>query len=177
MTTSANYQIRTVAAVLLTTAVLGCGDAVEQSLTHNSSEVHSATAAKYVLTSEPAGAVGVIKARAAAKDDQAVVVVGCTGAGEGAWIEGRSAFVLVDSSAALACADEGCEEGCTCHAEELADASTMVKFLDDQGRVLPVDSRQLLGLEEQQTVVVQGRAKRDSDGNLTVMANGIYVRR
>jgi hypothetical protein len=39
-----------------------------------------------------------------------------------------------------------------------------------------VDARELLGVKELQTVVVKGKAKRDEQGNLTVLASGVYPR-
>jgi hypothetical protein len=51
-----------------------------------------------------------------------------------------------------------------------------IKFVDAQGKSLPHGARQLFGLKELQTVVVRGRAKRDEAGNLTVLADGLFVR-
>lgn len=53
----------------------------------------------------------------------------------------------------------------------------MVKFLGGDGKVLTVDSRTLLGVKEQQTLVVKGVANRDNSGNVTIAAEKIYVRR
>ena len=54
----------------------------------------------------------------------------------------------------------------------------MIKFLDEQERTLPVDARKIAGISdlEGQVVVVRGVAKRDEQGNLTVLANQIHVR-
>ncbi len=51
-----------------------------------------------------------------------------------------------------------------------------VKIADEQGKALPVGARELLGVKELDTVVVRGRAKRDEQGNLTVLAEGIFRR-
>lgn len=56
-------------------------------------------------------------------------------------------------------------------------ASTMVKFLGQDGKVLPVDARKLLGVKEQETVVILGVANRDKTGNVSIAAEGIFVRR
>lgn len=58
----------------------------------------------------------------------------------------------------------------------MARALAMIKFVDEQDQTRKVDLRRLLGLQELQTVVVQGQAKRDADGNLTVLARGLYIR-
>ena len=39
------------------------------------------------------------------------------------------------------------------------------------------DARELLKVKELSTVVIKGKAKRDADGNLTVLANGVYVKK
>ena len=51
-----------------------------------------------------------------------------------------------------------------------------MKFVDEQGKTLPYDPREARGIKELQTVVVRGRAKRDDQGNLTVVAAGIHRR-
>ena len=61
--------------------------------------------------------------------------------------------------------------------KEMLAASTMVKFLGEDGKVLPVDARELLGVPEESTVVVRGLASRDAAGTLTVAADGVFVRR
>jgi hypothetical protein len=58
----------------------------------------------------------------------------------------------------------------------MARALAMIKFVDEQGKTLSQDPRQLLGIKELQTVVVRGRAKRDEKGNLTVQATKLFVR-
>jgi hypothetical protein len=52
----------------------------------------------------------------------------------------------------------------------------MVQVVDSSGKPLAGDARQLLGLKELQTVVVHGKAQRDEAGNLTVLAEGVFVR-
>ncbi|MEX2026251.1 MAG: hypothetical protein WEH44_03105, partial [Pirellulaceae bacterium] len=61
--------------------------------------------------------------------------------------------------------------------QEMLAASTMVKFLGDDGKVLPVDARELLGVEEESTLVVRGIASRDTTGHLSITAEGVFVRR
>jgi hypothetical protein len=167
----------TVAAVVLAAGLLSAGCGTNSTDAAASSESGaSINGRKYLLSDEPEGAVGVIRARQMASDNDEVVVVGRIGGGVAPWIEGRAAFVLVDPLSGIT-ADEACNEECNCHADELADATTLVKVTDTQGKVLAVDARQLLGLKELEMVVVKGRAKRDGAGNLSVLASGIYIRR
>ena len=53
----------------------------------------------------------------------------------------------------------------------------LVKFVDDAGKTLAQDPRSLLGLKELNTVVVQGRIRRDSDNGLFVVASGIFIKK
>jgi hypothetical protein len=134
---------------------------------------------KYLLAGEPAGAKGVIAVRREARDGDAVAVVGHIGGDAKPWVEGRAAFWVVDPSIKPCPADEGCPtpwDCCCTPREELVQAMATVKVVDAQGRTVPVDARKLLGLKESQTVVVRGKALRDDHGNLTVLADGLFVR-
>ena len=140
----------------------------------------SAAGAKYVLASEPAGAKPVKAVRSDAKDGDPVVIVGHIGGDKKPWVEGRASFWIVDPSIKPCPPDEGCPTpwDCCCEPKEtLRQAMATIKFVDEQGQTVAVDARELLGLKESQTVVVQGKAKRDEQGNLTVLAEGLYVRR
>lgn len=131
----------------------------------------------YILKAEPAEPVGVLQARETAKDGEPLVLIGRVGGGQKPWIDGRAAFLLVDDGVAPSSDEAHCEEGCAECAAALADATTLVKFVDAQGKVQPTDARELLGIENFQTVVVRGLAARDKAGNLSVIADGIYIRR
>ena len=50
-------------------------------------------------------------------------------------------------------------------------------FVDDAGKTLVQDARSFLGLKELDTVVVQGRIRRESDNALFVAASGIFVKK
>ena len=135
----------------------------------------------YRLPAEPAGAKGVIDVRKDAKDGDDVVIVGRVGGSQKPFVEGRAAFTIVDPSL-VPCNEK---EGDTCATpwdfccdtkEDLARATVMVRFVDAQGKTLAHDAKALLGVEPLQTVVVKGKAKRDSEGNLTIVATSVYVR-
>ena len=156
--------------VSLALAATGCGRAV--------SAAKPAVDAKYLLTNEPTNAVEVLDIKDQAKDGDAVVVVGRLGGGVKPWIDGRAAFLLVDTRILPACKEgEKCDENCPGCAEAMLQASTMVKFLGTDGKVLPVDARDLLGVKEQETVVIQGTASRDKAGNVSIAGEKIFVRR
>jgi hypothetical protein len=135
---------------------------------------------EYLLDSEPPKAADVIAARSDAQDDEEVVVVGRIGGSENPWIDGRAAFSIVDPSL-KACSDiEG--DGCPtpwdycCETDKLPGATALVKVVDGQGKLVASDARELLGIKELQTVVVRGKAQRDELGNLTILADGVYVK-
>jgi hypothetical protein len=167
-----NHSIQLILATAITVVMAtGCGksptDATAAGVTRN---VH--------LSQEPAGAVEVLDARDEAKDGEPIVLVGRLGGGLKPWIDGRAAFLLVDTRILPSCADpEHCEAGCPDCSKEMLAASAMVKFLGDDGKVLAVDARELLGVKDESTVVVRGIASRDATGNLSIAADGVFVRR
>jgi hypothetical protein len=135
--------------------------------------------AMYLLSEAPAGVKGVIDARKDAKDGDEVVVKGRIGGNKNPWIEGRAGFWIVDSSF-KPCnerEDDACDtpwDYCCDSREDLLRGMATVKVLDRQGRTVEVDARKLLGVKELQTVIVRGKAKRDQEGNLTILASGVY---
>jgi hypothetical protein len=157
----------------------GCGtspDATPQLL----STPVSVDASQYKLAEEPDGAVGVIAARESAEDGAPLVLVGRIGGCAKPWVEGRAAFTLLDASMSVVTEGEDSAEGeiCTgdCCATERLGCTTLVKVVDQQGKILPIDSRDLFGLKESDMVVVQGTAKKDESGNFVMLAKGIFIR-
>ena len=141
----------------------------------------SAAATSFLLSDEPAGAKTVIEVRKAAKDKDDVVIVGRIGGSAHPWIKGRAAFSIVDQTL-KACSDipgDDCPipwDYC-CETDKLPTSKALVKFVDDSGSVIKEDARALLNVKELQTVVIRGTAQRDEAGNLTVLANGIFVKK
>lgn len=160
-----------VACVIVIVTLSGCSRS-----TANASAV--AVTRDFHLAEEPSGAVEILDAKDVAKDGQPIVLVGRLGGGINPWIDGRAAFLLVDTRIAPSCADgDQCEAGCPDCNKEMIAASTMVKFLGDDGKVLALDARELLACKEQSTLVVRGTANRDAAGNLSVSAERIFVRK
>ncbi len=136
--------------------------------------------ARYLLDSEPDRSAGVIAVRESASDGDDIVITGRIGGSANPWINGRAAFSIVDHSL-TACSDipgDECEKpwDYCCQTDKLPTSTALVKFVDDDGNPLAVDSRELLAVKELQTVVVRGKAKRDDAGNLTVLASQVFVR-
>jgi len=158
----------------------GCGTAPDAPAAFAQATAVTVDGSKFLLQEEPEGAVGVIAARESAEDGKSLVMVGRIGGSEKPWIEGRAAFMLLDASMTVAIEGEEAEdELCTgdcCTNERLA-CTALVKVVDSQGKLISVDSRQLLGVKELDMVVVEGRAHKDESGNFVMLANGIYIRR
>ena len=120
-------------------------------------------------------------------ENSEIVLIGRIEGGEtGAWNEGSAAFFLSDAAATIELDEEDHahepghdHENCPfCNREKsLAESRAIVQFLGDDGKVLPIDARELLSVEEGQLVIVQGQGKVDDLGTLIVAASGIYVRR
>jgi hypothetical protein len=131
---------------------------------------------KYVLAAEPAGAKGVIAVRKESKDGDDVVIVGRIGGSEKPFVEGRASFTIVDLQYEP-CVEEGCSNPwCEIDPDDLKQATTLVKFVDEQGKTLTHDAEKALGLKALQTVVVKGQARRTGRDNLTVVATGVHVK-
>ncbi len=140
----------------------------------------SAEGAKYRLQAEPADAQDVIAVRADAADGETVTVVGRIGGDVNPWIDGRAAFTIVDNSL-LACSDiEG--DACPtpwdycCETDKLKTGKILVKFVDEQGNLIATDAKELLGLGELDTVVVEGTMQKSEDGAAVILASGVYLR-
>jgi hypothetical protein len=132
-----------------------------------------------LLKREPKGALDVLALRKEARDQQDVVVVGRIGGRANPWVKGVAAFPIVDRSLRPCNEIEG--DTCKtpwdyCCESHLPKATVLVVFVDQQGQVIKKDPRQLLHVKELQTVVVQGKARRDKAGNVTVLATNIHIR-
>jgi hypothetical protein len=133
---------------------------------------------RYLLDQEPAGAAEVIALRNDATDGQDVVVVGRIGGRVDPWVKDSAAFSLVDRSLTPCSEMEGdmCQTPWDyCCETTLPESTVLVMVHDADGKLVKTDARQLLGVKELNTVVVEGRAKRDKDGNVSIVAAKMYV--
>ncbi|WP_153556304.1 hypothetical protein [Roseimaritima sediminicola] len=154
----------------------GCSDQdVAQTTT---SDATTDPATSYVVDSEPAGAIPVGEAREAVEDEQAVTLVGTIGGSAEPFVDGLAAFTIVDPKVPYCAEEEGCPtpwDYC-CTQDQVKDNIATVKIVDDSGNPVASGARELLGVKELSTVVVDGKAERDEQGNLTVAATQVYVR-
>lgn len=168
--------VRLVTPCILLTLVAGCA---QKQTAEPTPTAKAPVGGRYLLTEEPQDAQDVIAVRDDAQNEADVTVVGRIGGSRNPWVEGRSAFSIVDLSL-KACSDiEGdkCKtpwDYC-CQTDLLPKATVLVKVVDESGSLIDADSRELLSVKELDTVIVKGKAKRDDAGNLTVLANKLYV--
>ena len=158
--------------------MVGCEQAPAPSATV--STVASKAGAKYLLAAEPQAARSILQVRDESKQGDEVVLVGRIGGDVNPWVEGRAAFSLVDLSA-KACSDIAGDSCPTpwdycCETDKLVKGKTLIKLVGDDGQPVATDARELLGVKELDTLVVQGKAQRDDSGNLTILASKIFVR-
>ena len=155
--------------------LLGCAENDGKS---QANSAKPAAASAFILAFEPADAVDVGVARKNAENDQSIAVVGRIGGSEKPFVDGIAAFTIVDLKVQY-CADE---EGCPtpwdycCHQDEVKTNIATVKIIDESGKLVSGDARELLGVKELSEVVVQGTAKRDAQGNLSLAASKVFVR-
>lgn len=165
---------------LVVGGMLGCSQPVDPAVL--------ALREQYLLTVEPTGAIGILKAREQLAEqpiDDAIVVLGRVGMNaEQTWDPGKAAFVITDlatkpveHSQSAGHDPDNCPFCKSGHHEGAADPTALVRVVDDQGHVVPVDARKLFGLNSGQTVVVRATPSVDKIGNLVLTADGIYLRR
>ncbi len=142
----------------------------------------AAERAKYLLPSEPSGALPVLDAREELACDGRVTLVGQVGGAPQPLSESQASFVVADPTLLTDDGHEHHECGDDCpfckrKQENEAHGLALVEIVDEQGSVVPIGAAALLGLEPETTIVVHGQAEIDSLGNLVVKARGLYIRR
>ena len=180
---------KTLYLLVLTTALLlnsGCTsddpDSGSTSADAGGSTAESVNAADFTIASQPADARSVLEARDSVGDNEEIVITGRIGGSTHPWVQGAAAFTIVDA-VLPACSDEAeCNcptpwDYCCETSETIAKHSAMVKFVDDEQRPRRFDAKTVFELKELQTVFVQGKAKRDDAGNLTVLAQKIHIKK
>ncbi|TWT61308.1 hypothetical protein [Rubinisphaera italica] len=160
-------------ATLSATLLIGCADQSGSPTTSTGK-----TDSTYLASTEPTGALPVGEARGTSQDKQEVVLVGRIGGSSKPFIDGLAAFTIVDPKVPYCSEDEGCPtpwDYC-CEQNQVKENIATVKVVNTEGKPVSEDARKLLGVKELNMVVVHGTAQRDDDGNLSVLADQIYVK-
>jgi len=140
----------------------------------------SAEGRKYLLEVEPTGVRSLLDVRKEARDGDDIVMVARIAGSEKPFVDQRASFTVADLSIKPCPESEGCPtpwDCCCVPREDLVQAIAQVKFVDENGKTLNVSAKELLGVRELSVVVVKGKADRDEKDNLTVIANGIFLRK
>ncbi len=138
---------------------------------------------QFVLVEEPPGASTIADSREQVGSDGQVVVLGRISGGDvEPWADGQASFMIAEALPA----DDGHaradgHDPTTCpfcrRRAEKANATALVQFNDEQGKLLAIDARKLLGVAKDQTVVVQGQGHVNDLGVLVIAATGIHLRK
>lgn len=168
-----NTSYLSFAGIILSAAMMGCG-----SKPNSPATTQAPANSKYLASAEPANAQPVGDARESAKDDEDIVLVGRIGGSGKPFVDGVAAFTIVDPKVPHCSKDEGCPtpwDYC-CEQNQVKNNIATVKVISEDTKTVPEDARKLLGVKELNMVVVHGKAKRDAEGNLTVLADQIFVK-
>ncbi len=168
------------ALAVITLTAIGCQDPGQPTEgPENVSQQTPATKSTYAATTEPSGALPVGEAREKTVDGEEVTLVGLVGGSSKPFIEGLAAFTIVDAKVPYCAAEEGCPtpwDYC-CQTAAVKENIATIKVVDDKGKPVMQDARELLDVEELSTVVVNGKATRDAQGNLSVAAKQVFVQK
>jgi hypothetical protein len=132
----------------------------------------------FLLEKAPQRAAEVIATRKDAKDQQEVVIVGRVGGRKSPWVKNAAAFSIVDRT--MKACNERPGDTCPtpwdfCCEADLPKATVLVLIQDADGKLIKKDARELLGVKELDTVFIQGKAKRDKTGNVSIVASKFFI--
>lgn len=162
--------------VLCMGVIIGCGKSDSDSLEKSVSEP---TGKQFLAMEEPAKTMPVGAARESVKDGDAVALLGHIGGSTEPFVNGLAAFTIVDPKVEYCPPECGCPtpwDYC-CAENEVKDNIATIKIVNEKGSPVPESAQQLLGVKELSLVVVQGTAKRDEQGNLSVLAEKVFVKK
>ena len=161
----------TAVALLVVVGCDGSGDAPVEA---------EAAGQQYLLSEPPADPLSVTEASEMLSEPGEVTLVGRIDAGDFEPFEaGKATFVLSelpdDSHGA---GDPDHADNCPFCKRKLANApKALVQFVDDAGKVLPLDAQKAFGVQKQDVVVVHGQGEFRKDvGMVRVNADSLYVR-
>jgi hypothetical protein len=151
------------------------------------------------LPQQPASVLGTIqqlksqKPAAGHSTSKEVVVTGQIGGMPNPWSEthpdfpffaGQASFFLLDNKIAAQFAHHAAHHGgghncsfCQNLASKKANTVAVVNFVDENGKILKIDARELLGVKENQQVTIRGRAELLGGTMLVIHADGVHIRR
>ena len=172
------------AAAVMVWMASGCTD--QQTARSYDPVVLAETRDKFLLDQEPNGVQGVLDVQEEYVKPHDVVLVGQIGGVANPWSPGKAAFILADPITLSEFSETGNEHVCDdpsckfCQRQKISklkEGLAAVEFRSADGRVVPIDARQLFSVSNRQMVVVRGKVEVNDLGCLVVAADGLYVRR
>tara|TARA_Y100001968_G_scaffold223329_1_gene206021 strand:- start:1249 stop:1821 length:573 start_codon:yes stop_codon:yes gene_type:complete len=133
-----------------------------------------------LLTAEPSEALNVGDVFKLEESQDTVVVVGRIGGSRNPWVDGLAAFTFTDLSL-TACSEIPGDDCSTpwdfCCEPDLNTNTLLVQMVNQDGSLIDQDARQLLGVGELDTVVVEASVSKDDSGNVTLSASKLYIKK
>ena len=134
---------------------------------------------RFILSTEPAGAVTPTEAMDAHSDDGPIVLVGRVDAGDiEPFEQGIASFMLSElPDAEHAGGDPNHADNCPFCRRKLEKApKAVVRVVGDDGSVVQVDARELLGISKGDTLVVRGTGGyREDIHTVEIAASGVFL--
>jgi hypothetical protein len=158
--------------IVTVSLVVGCSESNEPAAQTGAATAPDAT---YLLADKPADAQGVEQASKGSQNEEDVAVEGRIGGSAKPFVDGIAAFTIVDPKLQWCAESEGCPTPWDYCCADKTGKVAMVKIVGTDGQPVSKDARELLGVKELAKVVVRGKAKRDDQGNLTVLAEKVHV--
>lgn len=161
--------------VLLSLLVCACSQ--EPASSPASQNTSTVLPASLRLESAPGPALSVLDLRTQAADGSDVILTGRAKD----FVATRAVFTMADMSL-KSCADEGDKMNCEtpwdycCEDPKRLNAGTVAVELFDGDKLALGSAQGWNGLDHLREVVVRGKLKKDDKGNLTVVAQGVYVK-
>jgi hypothetical protein len=139
----------------------------------------------FLLSAEPENAEGINSLKSGLitglnPGGEEVVLIGRVGGGENeTWDSDQAVFLIRDLDLVIEKHDHGdnhdnCKFCQAAKAKEL-ESMALVRVVDETGKAVAMDARQLLGLEEEQIIVAEGEASIE-DGTFVFNAKKVFIR-
>lgn len=138
---------------------------------------------KFLLTAEPGPAMSFVDAKRNAAAQSEIILVGGVGGNDyEPFVNGKAAFFMSELVAGAHEHEHGhghSADDCPFCKHRAAQAAwVLVRFVDDNGKLITLDARQLFRLNIGDIVVVRGRGELNEAVDLfSITANGIHIRR
>jgi len=135
---------------------------------------------RLLVTTPPQGEVSISSVRAKLESgelaaDSEVVVRGRINAGEvPPWAEGRAEFIITDATGHDGDEDHDPHE-CPFCKRNIMDSMAQVRLSGNDGKTIPIDTRELLSVQERSLLVIRGKVMQDDSEMLVLNADQIHI--